>query len=457
MKRRLRPVSDIRLGQTLSGFTARLRQLREAGFSDSKVVEAFRQRARAAKLAYLERAGFWLGLLCDRLEASGVRVHLAGDAQEACRMVLDICKRAGASRVVKGKSMTCDEIGLNPALEAGGLTVTETDLGEFIIQQFAEPPFHILGPAMHKTRQEIGQMMRSRFGVQVSDDPQELTQAARRILRRRFLEAEVGISGVNAAACTTGTLAVISNEGNGRYCTTLPPVHIAVMGLEKAVPTLDDLALFSTLIPRAAMGWKMSMYVSWLSGPAGQKGGAGPKEMHLVIVDNGRSRILSGPYWEILLCLRCSTCLNYCPVYALAGGHAYGGVYPGPMGSVLGPLLPGGPSDLPLVHASTLCGLCREKCPMGIDLPGMLLKARQARPALGGVLLPALAAEILSHRPLFEAACRLARPAFLALDSVAESPRWPGPVGAWRRGRRLPKVPGRTWVGGLKKRGGDDE
>ncbi len=440
MARRVVPISRPKLAGALADFTARLRGLREQGFSDPELVEAFRQRARAAKLRYLSDPARWLERLEEAVSGRGGRVHFCSDAAEARALIVGLCQRAGAGSVVKSKSMTCEEIELNPALEAAGITVTETDMGEFIIQLAGEPPFHILGPAMHKTRGEVAELFAERFGSRPDPDPAYLTQVARRVLRRRFLEAQVGISGVNAVACDTGTMAVITNEGNGRFCTTLPKTHIAVMGLEKAVPTLEDLALITTLLPRASLGWPISSYVSWVSAAAGADGGAGPREFHLVIIDGGRSEILKGPSWEILLCLRCSSCLNYCPVYGKAGGHHYGWVYPGPMGSVLTPLLRGEKGDDELPHASTLCGLCREKCPVGIDLPGLMLQMRQHREALPASLAPRLLAEVLSRRGLFEAACRLAGP----LSRVAPA----GPARAWRQGgRELPRVPGGTFVG----------
>lgn len=449
MAGRLKPVSQERLAQALAGFTGRLRQLRAQGFSDPALTASFRARARAAKLEYLSRPAHYLARLADRVEDEGGRVHFAGDAAEARRQVVDICARAGVSRLVKSKSMTCEEIELNPALEAAGIQATETDLGEFIIQLAGETPFHILGPALHRTRREIAELF-SRHFEPVDPEPKALTALARKVLRERFLQAEAGLTGVNAMACDSGTMALVTNEGNGRFCSTLPRVHIAVMGLEKPVPTLGDLALISTLLPRAAVGWPLSSYVSWLRGAAGRSAGAGPREFHLVIVDNGRSRILASDYWDILLCLRCSSCLNHCPIYIAAGGHQYGWVYTGPMGSVLTPLLRGEEGDENLSQASTLCGLCREKCPMGIDLPGLLLRRRQeAQPPLYG-LLPRLAAEMLCHRELFQGACRLAAPLLKGLSYLDDKHLPPGPWRGWRQGRRLPAFSGSTLLGALR-------
>jgi L-lactate dehydrogenase complex protein LldF len=252
MSGRLQPIADPRAAQTLAAFTARLRAMRGQGHAQPALMERMREHARAAKLEYLGDLERWLPLLCERFEGSGGRVHLATDAAEARGVIEGICVQAGVSRIVKSKSMLGEEIDLNPALEAMGIEVSETDLGEFIIQLAGERAFHILGPAMHKDRRQIARLFADKLGLNVGDDPEALTQAARRVLRERFLAAEAGISGVNVAACETGALALITNEGNGRYCTTLPRVHVALMGLEKAVPTMADLALLTTYIPRAA-------------------------------------------------------------------------------------------------------------------------------------------------------------------------------------------------------------
>jgi L-lactate dehydrogenase complex protein LldF len=301
---------------------------------------------------------------------------------------------------------------------------------------------------MHKDRYQIAELFAAKLGLNVGHDPEALTQAARRVLRGRFLAADAGISGVNVAACTTGTLALITNEGNGRYCTTLPRVHIALMGFEKAVPTLEDLALLATYIPRAALGARLPSYVSVMNA-APAKGEAGPRERHLVILDNGRADILAGPHWEMLLCLRCATCLNFCPVYGLAGGHAYPGAYSGPMGAVLGQLLGGQGGGPELAQASSLCGRCRQMCPMGIDLPGMLLALRQGKAStplgqaadLTADLAAGLAAQTLSRRPLFDAACVAGRGLIRVLEAWEPRPLPPGPWKRWRRGRRLPQPP----------------
>lgn len=440
----LKPLSGPSRLKALAAFTARLRQMRLDGFSDPVLFQAFRQRARAAKIAYLCRPDYYLDMLADRVEAVGTKVHFAADADEARRTIRGILEAAGVERVVKSKSMTCEEIDLNPHLEEGGITITETDLGEFIIQLAGERPFHILGPAMHRTRGEIAELFADKLGEKVSDEPSELTAVARRYLRRRFLEAQAGISGVNVAGAEDGALAIITNEGNGRMATTLPRVHVAVMGIEKGVPDLNAMALICALLPLAATGAVMSTYISWLLGPVPVDQGRGPRETHLVVVDNGRSQILDSPYWEILMCLRCASCLNHCPVYCRAGGHNYGGAYSGPMGSVFNSLLGAGQPDDHLAQASTLCGRCRDMCPMGIDLPGLLTKLRQRDEALPKGMPPLLAAAVLGNRAAFEGACALARPVIASLEHLDLKSMPHGPWKNWRMGRRLPHPPGRT-------------
>lgn len=456
---RLRPCADDRQYQALEGFTARLREMHARGLADTGLWEHLRARVRNAKLTYLANPAPWLDLLVERLEARGARVHFAADAAEARGIVLGILAAAGARKVVKGKSMTCEEIALNPALEAAGVEVSETDLGEFIIQLAGEPPFHILGPAMHRDRGQVADLFAEKLGQRVPAEPEALTKLARATLRQRFLAADAGISGVNFAACREGALAVVTNEGNGRYVSGLPPLHIAVMGLEKPLPTLADLGAALELLTRAAIGAPLSAYSSWLAAPAGLSGAGGPRQLHLVVVDNGRSRILGGKFWEILLCLRCSSCLNFCPVYGLAGGHAYGSVYPGPMGSVLSRLLDDLAPAPDLAHASTLCGLCRQECPLGIDLPGLLLGLRQAgaEATPSASLMPALAAQILSRRGLFDAVCRLAPAGLKALAVLPAPLRPPGPWREWRAGgRALPNAPGHPWLARQPREGGHD-
>jgi L-lactate dehydrogenase complex protein LldF len=283
----------------------------------------------------------------------------------------------GATRVVKSKSMATEEIHLNAALEATGVAPVETDLGEWIIQLAHETPSHIVVPAIHKTKGQISELFAEKVGIERSDDVATLTAAARRVLRARFAEAEVGISGVNFGVAETGTILILENEGNVRLTTTVPKVHIAVMGIEKIVPRLADLDVFLKLLPRSGTGQRLTTYQSLITGAKRGPDGEGPDEVHIVLMDNGRSAMLAHPVTrQSLACIRCGACLNACPVYQQVGGHAYGSVYPGPIGAVITPQMIGIGKAAQLPYASSLCGACREVCPVKIDIPELLVHLR---------------------------------------------------------------------------------
>lgn len=341
-----------------------------------------RRRAHAVRLqtiAHLER---YLEQFVEQAESNGMIVHRAETASQAVQIVLEIARQCGARLVAKSKTMVSEEVGLNHALEAAGLKVVETDLGEFIIQLRGERPAHIITPAVHLRRGEVGQTFSEKLGIPPTEDIQVLTAAARRVLRETFLSAQIGLSGVNFGVAETGTLCLVTNEGNGRMVTTLPPVHIAMMGIERLVPTLDDLALMLALLPRAATGQKLTVYTSLINRPRGPEDPDGARERHLVLVDNGRMAMRRSPLSEALLCIRCGACLNACPVFREIGGHAYvddrgeSSTYPGPIGSIVSPGLFGQAEFGHLARASSLCGACREACPVDIDLPKLLLRVR---------------------------------------------------------------------------------
>jgi L-lactate dehydrogenase complex protein LldF len=305
-------------------------------------------------------------------------VHRSPDGADACRYIADLAGARGIQMVVKGKSMTTEEIGLNGALEQAGFKVWETDLGEFIIQLAGEPPSHIIAPALHKTQQEIADLFVEKLGVPRHETPEKLTMVAREFLREKYFQAGMGISGANFALAETGAIVILENEGNARFSTTFPRLHVAVVGLEKVIPGPAELRVFLKLLARSATGQKMSTYVSLISGPGRPEEVDGPEEMHIILLDNGRSRFRQDPELRpSLYCLRCGACLNVCPVYQRIGGHAYGWVYSGPIGSVMTPQFLGTlrAKDLPL--ASTLCGACAEVCPVRIPLADLLLTLRR--------------------------------------------------------------------------------
>lgn len=338
--------------------------------------DELRDRARAIRLEVLADLAGHLERFADAAEARGTVVHWAVDAAEANEIVAGIVASTGRSSVVKGKSMVTEEIELNAALEERGVDVVETDLGEFVAQLAGERPSHIIAPILHKTREDVGRVFETELGEPYTADPSGLNAIARRHLRRRFLTADVGISGANFVVAETGTIALVENEGNGRLVTTAPPVHIAVMGMERVVPTMADLGVVLDVLARSATAQALSVYTNLVHGPRRDGDPDGPDQVHVVVVDNGRSSILGGDLAEILACIRCGACLNVCPVYQAIGGHAYDSVYPGPIGSVVTPGLFGADPWSELAHASTLCGACRDACPVRIDIPRLLAEVR---------------------------------------------------------------------------------
>lgn len=339
--------------------------------------DLIRERARQIKDETLAELDQHLTTLERSVTARGGRVHWADDGAEASCIVVDLIRQRQATKVVKSKSMTSEEIHLNDALEAAGIEAVETDLGEYIIQLAGHRPSHIVGPALHLSAADIAEILSKPAGERLPVEREVLAGFARRQLRMKFAEAEVGISGVNFAIAETGSIVLVTNEGNGRLTCALPKCHIAIMGIEKVIPKLADLPYFLKVLARAATGQKLSIYTQIITGPRQPGELDGPDEFHLVILDNGRSRILGSPLRESLFCIRCGACLNACPIYRSVGGHAYGGVYAGPIGAVLTPLYDGLAANHHLPHASSLCGACQAACPVKIQIPEMLVKLRE--------------------------------------------------------------------------------
>ena len=405
-----------------------------------------RERAAAIKAHTLDHLDVYLERFEQRAQAAGAVVHWATDARAHNEIVHGLLCERGVARVVKSKSMLTEECGLNRYLEARGVEVVDTDLGERIVQLRGEPPSHIIVPAVHTTRGEIGELFHREMGTPVGEtDPARLTEFARVDLRRRFLEAQAGITGVNFGIAETGSVVVVTNEGNADLGMSLPPLHIACLGIEKLIPSLEDLAVFLRLLARSATGQPISAYTSLVTGP---RRGA---ELHLVLVDNGRTSLLaSRSHRAALGCIRCGACLNTCPVYRRAGGFAYGQSVPGPIGSVLAPLRGG--DGAKLAHASTLCGACSAICPVGIDLHGQLLAWRREVSVAGPVerLVTRAAGAVLARPWLYRAAGRLARVVWPLLRR-----RWPGnPASAWLEARELPRHPGRSFAARWRDRRG---
>ena len=376
-----RALHDATLQQALAKAGVGFVDKRRAAINDLPEFDALREAGRAIKDHTLANLDHYLLRFEQQVVANGGQVHWAETPEEACAAVLDICQRAGAKSVAKGKSMVGEEIAINDALEAAGLEVVETDLGEYIIQVAHEPPSHIIAPAVHKTRKQIAELFEKLHHQPGLTRPLEtvsqIVDEARQILRDTFLSADVGITGANFLIAETGSTVIVTNEGNGDLSATLPRVHIVLASIEKAVPTLEDTSVLLRLLARSATGQEITSYTTFFTGPRRGDDTDGPEQFHVVLVDNGRSRMLGGAYHEMLRCIRCGACLNHCPVYSAVGGHAYGWVYPGPMGAVLTPLMVGLQEGRPLPNASTLCGRCEEVCPMSIPLPKLLREHRR--------------------------------------------------------------------------------
>ncbi|MBX3412981.1 MAG: iron-sulfur cluster-binding protein [Pirellulales bacterium] len=370
-------LADPSLQSALSMLADTLGQRNKDAFAELSDSGLLRDRARAIKDATLAELDRHLETLEASVNRRGGQVHYAADGADACQTIAGIIRAAGGRHVVKSKSMTTEEIHLNRALEAEGFHVVETDFGEYILQVAGQRPSHLVAPAVHLRIPQVAKILGDDAGEQLPEDAEKLAAYARRTLRKEFARADVGISGANFAVAETGTVVLVTNEGNGRLTTSMPRVHIALLGMEKVIPQLADLPVFLKVLARAATGQKLSIYTSMITGRRQPGELDGPDEFHLVVLDNGRSRILGGPLRESLFCIRCGACLNACPIYRNIGGHAYGGVYAGPIGAVLTPLYSGLTHHPHLPHASSLCGACQAACPVKIAIPEMLVQLRE--------------------------------------------------------------------------------
>jgi L-lactate dehydrogenase complex protein LldF len=426
-----------------------------AGLAEDELdFAALRAACAGIRQRVVDDLDVWLEIFEERARAAGAEVLWARDGEDIRRHVLDIAARHGVSKAVKSKSMLSEEAGLNEALAAAGIRPVETDLGEYIVQLAGEAPSHIIAPAVHKTIGEVEALFAREHGrpeqVRTSADIPAMAREARAVLRAHFLSAELGISGANFLIAETGTAALVTNEGNGRMVTTLPKVHVVITGIEKIVPTLADFATLMRLLPRSATGQSISNYVSLLTGTRGSGEIEGPEKTVFILVDNGRAALAGGDFADMLRCIRCGACMNHCPVYFSLGGHAYGWVYPGPMGSVLTPLYTGIENALDLPHASTGCGQCAAVCPVNIPLPTLMHRLRETqverrlRPLSERVALRAwawVARRPGAYRPLLRLASRYLR--WLADDSGRI--RVLGLAPGWTAGRDLTPPAGKTF------------
>jgi L-lactate dehydrogenase complex protein LldF len=443
-------LKDAYLQEALGIATTKFIGLRRESFLDFPQGDALRDRARSIKEATLQQLDGHLERLADNIEGLGGHVHWAATGEEARDIILRLCRDQGVRMAVKSKSMATEEIELNEALEHAGVKPIETDLGEYIIQLAHEKPSHIIAPAIHKTKGQVADLFSQELGGRFEADPEVLTKVARVELRQKFLEADMGITGANFAVAETGTVVLVTNEGNGRMVTSLPRIHVAVMGMEKVIPSMTDLMVFLAILARSATGQKLSSYTTLVRGPRQPGEMEGPEEFHLILMDNGRTRQIAGTLREALYCLRCGACLNVCPVYRQIGGHAYGHTYPGPIGILLTAMLKGGSAVKELAHASSLCGACKDVCPVRIDIPRMLVELREhldtekIAPWTERVLF-GMARRIMMRPRWFKrgaAVARLAQRPFVRKGRLASLPLF---FGKWTATRDLPPVASQTF------------
>ena len=441
-------LQDTQLRHNLGVATSTIRERRARAVAELPDWEELREAGAALKRRVLHDLDGYLLEFEAAVERAGGHVHWSRDGTEAGQVVTEIVRATGAREVVKVKSLTTDEIELNESLGRAGIDVVETDLAELIVQLAGEEPSHILVPAIHKNRVEIRDLFRRSFGLpELSDDPQELAAAARAHLRAKFLSARVAVSGANFAIAETGSVSVVESEGNGRFCTTLPETLITVVGIEKLIPAPEDLEVFLQLLPRSSTGERMNPYTTLWTGVTP---GDGPQDFHVVLLDNGRTDVLADEVGrETLACIRCSACLNVCPVYTRTGGHAYGSVYPGPIGAILTPQLRGVGEAPSLPYASSLCGACYEVCPVKIDIPRVLVHLRgrvveeRAAPPGERVAMRALAWTFAGERR-YRSAQKAGRAGSRPFARGGLIDRLPG-LGAWTETRDLPPFPRRTF------------
>lgn len=427
--------------------TERLRNGKRIASEQHGNWEEWRERGRQIRLHTIAHLDYYLNLFVENARANGVHIHFAATAVDAVRITLDIAEHNQARSVVKSKSMVSEELHLNQALEGAEIETIESDLGEYIIQLAGEAPSHIVIPAIHKNRYQIVELLSKEAGEELSADTTILAGFVRKKLREKFLEADIGMTGCNFAIAETGSMVLFENEGNARMVSTLPRTQITLMGMERIIPSWTDLEVMATLLPRSATGQKLTMYMSGISGPRRSQDADGPEEMHIIIVDNGRSLQLGNPeFQELLNCIRCGACLNACPVYRHIGGHAYGGTYSGPIGAVLTPALHGNIEEWnDIASASSLCGACYEACPVKIPLHEMLVYLRRRKVEAGqGDKLETIGmkglAAVVSSSKRFATAIRLGQIAQKAVVRKGEIPLKLGPLKGWNTYRVAPSL-----------------
>jgi L-lactate dehydrogenase complex protein LldF len=451
-KRAEQALDDAFLRQAVRFTTERLRAGKLQAAEELGNWEEWRERGRQIRAHTIAHLDYYLELFAEKARSYGAHVHFAADGPEAVQIALAIARSVAAKTAVKSKSMLTEEVHLNQALQSTGMEAIETDLGEYIIQLAGETPSHIIIPAIHKNRQQVAELLSQEAGYRLEADTSVLAGFVRRKLREKFLSADIGITGCNFAIAETGSIVLFENEGNARMVSTIPKIQITLMGMERIIPSWADLEVMATLLPRSATGQKLTVYMSGITGPKRSADADGPEEMHIIIVDNGRSRQLGDPeFQELLHCIRCGACLNVCPVYRHIGGHAYGSTYSGPIGAVLVPALQ---QDAfrwgDIADASSLCGACHEACPVKIPLQDMLVALRRRKIESGaGSRKESLGMKVFAHAAgnsgRYLAALRLARTGQRLIAGAGVTRMRLGPLKGWTRHRALPVLARRSF------------
>ena len=433
------------LGAPFAHFVDGRRNAIDADYTEESW-DSMRERAAVIKAHTIES-------LDKNVRRNGGHVHFADDADHANRIVLEIAKQHNVKTVIKSKSMVSEEMGINHFLEQNGIEPVETDLGEYIIQLAEETPFHIIGPAIHKTKEQVSELFEKWLKTAPTHDIEKLCIIARDVLRDKFAQADMGISGANFVVAETGTIVLVTNEGNGRMTTSAPRIHVAISGMEKLLPALEDVGLFLRLLPRSATGQRITSYNTFVSGPRASTDEDGPEEFHLILVDNGRLGLLEDEVLrESLSCIRCGACLNHCPVYRKVGGHAYGWVYSGPIGAIVSPMLTNMKQSKDLPYASTLCGACRDVCPVKIDIPRLLLHLRHKLASSGASTWTERLAmrkwhSAMKTRKQMEGSVRLGRLLLRPITRNGYVKKLRAPVvGGWTDGRDFPAPAARSFA-----------
>ena len=418
--------------------------------------DQWRSHAAEIRAHVLDNLDAYLYQLSEKISANGGKVFFANSREDATQYILQVAQARKARKIVKSKSMVTEEIGMNAALEKAGIEVIETDLGEYILQLGNDAPSHVVVPAIHKDRNQIRLILQEKLGYDGPETPEAMTRFIRQKIRNDFLDAEIGITGCNFAVAETGTISLVSNEGNARLCTTLPKTHIAVMGMERVVPTFDELDIILTMLARSAVGARLTGYNTWLTGPKKGEEVDGPEEFHLVIVDNGRSQVLGSPFHDILRCIRCGACMNTCPAYRHIGGHGYGSIYPGPVGAVLSPLLGGYEDFKNLPYACSLCTACDDVCPVRIPLSSLILQHRRTMAENG--MTPTMEKRTVQlfnyvnrHSGLWKVGMVVGARAAKLIIRNGKIPINIGAISEWTAARDLPDADGESFRSWYKK------